>query len=140
MNLTPDALFGLANPFALAAWILLLVAPRHRFTEKWVLSGRWSLALSAAYLTLIVANLDRMDLRAFNSLSGVSTLFANPWFLLAGWIHYLAFDLWIGCWEVREAARVRVSRAALGVCLALTFLLGPIGWLAFNGAKGLRRK
>ncbi len=39
------------------------------------------------------------------SLAEVSMLFQDPWLLLAGWVHYLAFDLFIGSWEARDAAR-----------------------------------
>jgi len=31
----------------------------------------------------------------------VAQLFENRWLLLAGWVHYLAFDLFIGAWETR---------------------------------------
>ena len=41
----------------------------------------------------------------FGSLADVATLFGKPELLLAGWIHYLAFDLFIGAWEVRDAQR-----------------------------------
>jgi hypothetical protein len=36
-------------------------------------------------------------------LSAVAMLFSNPWLLLAGWTHYLAFDLFIGSWKLRDA-------------------------------------
>ena len=37
----------------------------------------------------------------FGTLEGVAELLSNRWLLLAGWIHYLASDLFIGSWEVR---------------------------------------
>jgi hypothetical protein len=60
----------------------------------------------------------------FGSLGGVARLFDHPGLLLAGWVHYLAFDLLVGLWEREEAARVGLSRRALVPCLALMFLLG----------------
>jgi hypothetical protein len=67
----------------------------------------------------------------FGSLSQVSQLFQNPYKLLAGWIHYLAFDLFVGSWEVRDAQRLGIHHLLVVPCLALTFLLGPIGLLLY---------
>jgi hypothetical protein len=61
----------------------------------------------------------------FSTLPDVATLFSNPWALLAGWIHYLAFDLLIGTWETRDAREHGVPPLWLVPCLVLTFLFGP---------------
>jgi hypothetical protein len=57
----------------------------------------------------------------------VSVLFRSPYALLAGWIHYLAFDLFTGAWEARDAAQAGISRWLVAPCLLLTFLFGPAG-------------
>jgi len=67
----------------------------------------------------------------FGSLADVAALFSQPGLLLAGWVHYLAFDLFIGAWEVRDARRHSVSHLLVIPCLITTFLLGPIGLLAY---------
>ena len=58
-------------------------------------------------------------------------LFRNPWALLAGWTHYLAFDLFIGAWEVRDAQQRGVPHLLVVPALVLTFLLGPSGLLLY---------
>ena len=55
--------------------------------------------------------------------------------LLAGWIHYLAFDLLIGTWETRDARERGLPHLLLVPCLVLTFLLGPAGWLLYMGVR-----
>jgi hypothetical protein len=61
--------------------------------------------------------------------------------LLAGWIHYLAFDLFTGAWEARDARRLRISRWLVAPCLLLTFLFGPLGLgLYLLLRAGLRKK
>ena len=67
----------------------------------------------------------------FGSLREVGMLFANPFALLAGWVHYLAFDLFIGAWEVRDAQKHQVPHLAVVPCLLLTFLFGPAGLLLY---------
>jgi hypothetical protein len=58
-------------------------------------------------------------------------LFSQPWLLLAGWIHYLAFDLFVGSWEVRDARDRGIPHLAVVPCLTLTFLFGTAGWLLY---------
>jgi hypothetical protein len=64
----------------------------------------------------------------------VAQLFADPWLLLAGWLHYLAFDLLVGTWEARDSIERGVPRWILVPCLFLTFMFGPAGWLAYVAA------
>jgi hypothetical protein len=68
----------------------------------------------------------------------VARLFENPWMLLAGWTHYLAFDLWIGSWEVRDARAHRIPHWLVLPCLFLTFMFGPAGWLLYVIVRGAR--
>ena len=62
----------------------------------------------------------------------VMRLFTNQWVVLAGWIHYLAFDLFVGGWEVRDSQARGISHWFVIPCLILTFLLGPIGFLLYH--------
>jgi hypothetical protein len=71
----------------------------------------------------------------FSTLAAVALLFTSPWVLLAGWIHYLAFDLLIGTWEARDARERGVRHLLLIPCLVLTFLFGPAGWLLYRGVR-----
>ena len=73
------------------------------------------LTLAAIYLTLFVLHARESD-GGFSSLAAVAQLFDNRWLLLAGWVHYLAFDLFIGAWETRDAmARRRAAATARAV-------------------------
>ncbi|MBA3563142.1 MAG: DUF4281 domain-containing protein [Gammaproteobacteria bacterium] len=51
--------------------------------------------------------------------------------LLAGWIHYLLFDFFVGAWIVAASAASRVPRLLVIACLSGCFLAGPIGLLAY---------
>ena len=62
-------------------------------------------------------------------------MFREPWALLAGWVHYLCFDMAVGIWLVRDAQRRGVPRTALLPCLGLTFLLGPLGLLLYSAVR-----
>ena len=51
--------------------------------------------------------------------------------LLAGWVHYLAFDLFIGAWIAKKADEIGLSRLLQGPILIATFLFGPVGLVMF---------
>lgn len=135
--LTPDFLFSLTNPLAMIGWALLVLAPRWRGTRALVLSGAWPLGLAVAYAVLIGAHYlgGHGGEGGFASLAQVAALFHNPWALLAGWVHYLCFDLFTGAWEARDAQRRGVPHWALVPALALTFLFGPVGLLVYFGVR-----
>lgn len=134
MALTPDFLFSLANPIALFGWALLVLAPRWTGTRRLVLSGALPLVLAVAYALLIGSHYlsAHGGEGGFGSLQEVATLFRDPWALLAGWVHYLCFDLGIGIWESLDAPRRGVPHLLLVPCLVLTFLLGPVGLLLYS--------
>ena len=104
--------------------------PRWRWTARLVLSGVWSALLSILYLVLAILYMPGAE-GGFGSLAEVRTLFQSDALLLAGWVHYLAFDLFIGAWEVRDAWRLNIPHVLVVPCLILTFLLGPAGLLAY---------
>jgi Domain of unknown function (DUF4281) len=128
--MTADKIFSIANAIALLSWLILLIAPRWIVTRKAILSGAIPLLLSTAYLILIVLFFGRAE-GGFDSLAGVMKLFTNEWAVLAGWIHYLAFDLFVGSWEVKDSQARRISHWLVVPCLILTFLLGPVGFLLY---------
>jgi len=131
---TAETLFKVATVGVLPGWLLLILLPRARMTERIVLSGLYPLAFALGYLVLIVAFFPSAP-GGFGSLADLSRFFANPWLLLAGWIHYLAFDLFVGAWEARDAAGRGVPHVLTVPCLILTLFFGPIGLLAYYGVR-----
>ncbi|MCC6773345.1 MAG: DUF4281 domain-containing protein [Gemmatimonadaceae bacterium] len=124
-----DTLFAIANPLPLPAWLLLLFLPRWKYTLP---IARLVLVplLSLAYAAIILLKFGEAD-GDFNSLAGVQQLFANPYALLGGWIHYLAFDLFVGTWIVEDALARQVPWWARAIPLPLTLMFGPVGLLLY---------
>lgn len=129
-----EAIFSITSTTAMAGWLLLAAAPRWRVTRALVLSGLIPLLLSAAYAILIVLFFGAAD-GGFDSLANVMKLFTNEWAVLAGWIHYLAFDLFVGSWEARDAEEHGISHWLVVPCLFFTLMLGPIGYLMYLGLR-----
>ena len=88
--MTADQLFSILNLMTVAAWLPLVFLPRVRWAATLV-PVVMPLLLAVFYVVLVAATLARSE-GGFSSLAGVRALFDNPWALLAGWTHYLAFD------------------------------------------------
>jgi hypothetical protein len=135
--LSPDAAFQAVNAFALLFWIFLAVLPKWAYTRRIVLFGG-VLLLSVAYLSL-----SSVLLSVFGdgmSLATISKGFQSPQTALLGWVHYLAFDLFVGAWEVHDSQANNISHWFVIPCLFLTFMAGPIGLLLYFILRTIRTK
>jgi hypothetical protein len=133
-----ETLFSVAGMIAVAGWLLLAVVPKQSFTP--IVAGIIApLLLAAVYLYLIAMHMQGAE-GGFGSLADVATLFQKRELLLAGWIHYLAFDLFIGAWEVRDAQRNQLPHLVVIPCLVMTFMLGPIGLLFYFAIRTAKLK
>jgi Domain of unknown function (DUF4281) len=136
---SPAQLFQAANLLALTGWLVLVVNTFMRKDASLWPARIVPLVLAAGYLFTVAPLLPGSQVD-FSSMAGVQALFANPWWVLAGWVHYLAFDLFIGSWQVNQARVLAMPRVVLLLCLGLTFMFGPVGLLLFFIAKQFLKK
>jgi hypothetical protein len=137
--MSPAEIFPIVNVAALTAWMLLALWPRQHRVPRVVAGLAVPAGLAAIYVAIVGTQWSSTR-GGFSTLDDVALLFSHPWLLLAGWIHYLAFDLLVGCWEARDARERGVPHVVVVPCLALTFLFGPAGWLAYLGVRAAYRK
>jgi hypothetical protein len=137
---TPEQVFSIVNLVAMAGWILLVVLPRQRWVTAIVTGLIVPVPFAILYSAIVFATFSSAPSGGggFLTLAGVAALFSNPWTLLAGWVHYLTFDLLIGTWEVRDSQERGLSHLLVVPCLVLTFMLGPAGWLLYMGVRSAR--
>ena len=137
--MTPETVFEITNPLALLGWILLLFAP---LMPKWsdrIAGYAIPAVLAAIYAVMLVSHAGEGE-GGFGSLAEVMALFTVPGLVMAGWLHYLAFDLFIGAWEVRTARKEGIAHWMVIPCLALTLFAGPIGLLLFLAIRAVRNR
>ena len=132
--MTLEAIFSTAGSLAMAGWLVLLVAPRRRWAN-WTVAGLAIPALLTALYTVLLATHWGGAEGGFGSLAEVAALFRTPGLLLAGWVHYLAFDLFLGAWICRRGAAEGMNPWLVRLCLPPTFLAGPAGLLLFLGLR-----
>jgi hypothetical protein len=138
--LAPDAVFRAGNALALLGWIALAASPP---SARWAprarrIAGR-ALPLGFAVLYVAMLMVHRPVQGGFGSVAEVQALFAQPGPLVAGWLHYLAFDLFVGAWIAERAAALALPHVLVLPVLLLTFGFGPAGFLAFVLLRALRR-
>lgn len=130
MTMSVEQVFSISNTVALLSWLILAVLGPKRWAASLVTGAILPLIFAVFYTALIVAHWGGSK-GGFGSLAAVQELFSDPWLLLAGWVHYLAFDLFIGSWQVRDASTKGIPHLFLIPSLILTFLFGPIGLLVY---------
>ncbi len=135
--MTPETLFSIAGAVVLPGWALLVFAPRWKWSAHLLASVVIPALLGVLYVSLLVTHY-RGAQGGFGSLAEVRRLFDQPALLLAGWVHYLAFDLFIGSWEVRDARRAGLRHGLVIPCLLLTLLFGPAGLLSYLVVRSVR--
>ncbi len=125
-TVTPESLFALMGPPVLVGWAILILGPR-RFGVLNVLPGlAIPLGLSLLYTALVLRHFAETG-GGYGSLAEVRMLFGSDWMLLAGWVHYLAFDMMVGAVLAGRMDRAGIGRLVQGPILAVTFLFGPMG-------------
>lgn len=140
MTPDPDLVFRLANGLALLCWLALVVSPPSvSWTRRvWCVCGRMvPFVLSAGYLLMFA--LTWRGEGGFGSPAEVRALFDVPGVLVAGWMHYLAFDLFVGVWIASRSAQIGLPHWVVMPLLLLTFMFGPVGLLIFLIIRSLRR-
>ena len=126
-----ETLFSLANGVALLGWILLAFAPLGR--DRVVMAARAvGVLLAVTYTILLVRALTGGGFSGdLTTLAGLTEGFSRPEAVLVGWVHYLAFDLWVGSWAIEDAGKRRIPHLAMLPVLVLTLMAGPVGLLVY---------
>lgn len=126
--MSPDVLFAYASTTAMVGWVLLVLGPRRwawfNAVPLWVIPA----VLSVGYSLIVLSRFAGMG-GGFDSLAAVAVLMGNDWGLLAGWVHFLAFDLFVGAVMAARMDRVGVGRMVQAPILGAIFMLGPLGFL-----------
>ena len=139
--MTPTEVFSYAGMITLPMWILMVALPKWKVTQFLCDYKIVPIILSLIYAVFItkglIVNEGMMD---FGSLQSVMQLFTEENAVLAGWVHYLAFDLLIGMWMLHQNKKVGIHQILMAPCLLATFMFGPLGFLLFMIMKTIKER
>ncbi len=127
-----ETLFQTSNLLSLPFWALMIFLPRWRWTRR-IMESLWPIVLFALlYAVLILPQLGGALGSLLNpTLSGIIALLSKPEAMMAGWAHYLAFDLFVGRWAYLDSRERNLSAWLMAPVLFAILMAGPIGFLLY---------
>jgi len=131
-----DLIFTITNNYALLMWLVLAFAPRRTAILTGLFYGGIGL-LAATYAGIIIPLMTGLidggsgAAPDFTTLAGVQALLSSPGGATVGWIHYLAFDLFVGLWVARNADKYGFARWLQIPILLFVLMLGPLGLILY---------
>src|SRR5687768_10007609 len=138
--MSPDSVSQISSTTAMIGWLILLIlSPFWSGFDKFLV-GVVINVFAIVYAGMFFQIFAPADFQKFGSLNGVMELFTDKTAVTAGWVHYLAFDLFTGIWIKKNANKYGIHHLILVPCLLLTFMLGPIGLLLYLLIRTIKTK
>jgi len=134
-----ETLFKLSSLTVLPFWALMIFLPRWRLTKRLISSPLVCVAPAALYAALVIPRFAEVW-RAVSSpeLSSIAALLGSPVGATVGWLHFLAFDIFVGRWIYLDGRERGVSAWVMAPALFVTLMLGPCGFLLYLIARHAR--
>lgn len=134
-----ELLFQLGNLYILPFWLLMILLPTWRVSQR-VLGSFWSVVppalLYAVGLVLTMSsNPGAMAEIANPTLGGIAALLGTPAGAAVGWLHFLAFDLFVGRWAYLDSRGRGYSVWWVSPALFFVLMSGPLGLLLYLGGR-----
>lgn len=137
--MTASGIFSICNLMVMPMWLLMIFLPKWKVTRFLIDYKIIPILLSLVYVVYIGISLKTGGMMDFGSLSSVKQLFTVDNAVLAGWVHYLAFDLLIGMWMLDQNKNIGIHQLLMAPCLFFTFMFGPVGFLLFTIIKSIKK-
>lgn len=131
-----ELVFSAVGFLAMIGWAMLVFSPVLGAISDRIAGLAIPVVLSCGYLVMLL--FFPAETGGFGSFADVMQLFSSPQAVMAGWVHYLAFDLLVGAWICRQGRSEHMSFWLILPCLPVTFLFGPAGYLLFSSIRGIR--
>jgi hypothetical protein len=138
--MTPSEVFLIVNILAFPMWLLMIGLPKWKVTRVLIDFKIIPLLLAVIYAIYIISAMLTGPAMDFGSLQSVMGLFTSENAVLAGWVHYLTFDLLVGMWMLDENRTLKIHPLLMVPCLIGTFMLGPIGFLVFMIMRAFKKQ
>jgi hypothetical protein len=135
-----ETMFLTAQAVQLVGWAALFAYPLIGRRRAVLVARAVTALLALLYLCWFLPYAAAIPRDMGYSLAAIAGAFETRELLLAGWIHYLVLDLFLGSWEAEHAERWGVSYPPLASSLFLTMMAGPLGLLVYFACAGLARR
>jgi hypothetical protein len=129
---TIDTLYMWINLGVLPFWFILILFPQSHLSRIFVTSIFPFFILSGVYIFILYKSyLIGYDFDGnfslYLGLSELSRLFEDHLYIMIFWTHFIAINLFIGGWIVKDSQKFSINKVLMAVPLIVTYLIGPIG-------------
>ena len=127
-----ETLYMWVNIGVLPFWLMLIFFPQSHLCRIFVASIFPILLLSGAYIFVLyksyLIGYDFIgNFSLYLSLDELSRLFEDHLYLMLFWIHFIAINLFIGGWIVKDSQKFYINKITISIPLIITYFIGPIG-------------
>jgi hypothetical protein len=127
-----ERIFSLSGLLVFPFWLLMIFVPHWRWTQRILQSPLVAVASALLYAVLVIPQIGVLAPELLRpSLSSIAALLATPAGATIGWIHFLAFDLFVGRWIYLDSHERGITAWVISPVLFLTFLFGPLGFVSY---------
>ena len=133
-----DLVYGLTGMLIIVCWGVLILHPDRR--SRLITGPKYAVPVlfGLIYAGIMMAKFFGSG-GGYGSIAEVRALFAHDDILLAGWLHYLAYDFFIGVWIAEHADRMGLSRQIQAAILIVAFMFPPMGLVLFLATRAASR-
>ena len=129
---TIETLYMWINLGVLPFWFILIVFPETHLSRIFVTSIFPFLILSGVYIFILYKSyLIGYDFDGnfslYLGLNELSRLFEDHLYIMIFWTHFIAINLFIGGWIVKDSQKFSINKVLMAMPLIMTYLIGPIG-------------
>ncbi len=129
---TIETLYMWINLGVLPFWFILIVFPQSHLSRIFVTSIFPIFILSGVYIFILYKSyLIGYDFDGnftlYLGLNELSRLFEDHLYIMIFWTHFIAINLFIGGWIVKDSQKFSINKVLMAVPLIMTYLIGPIG-------------
>ena len=131
-------LFSLSNLLTIPLWLLMIFAPTWSWTRR-IIGSLWTLVPAALmYALLVLPGVGGIFGNLLNpTLETIRTLLGTPQGTTIGWVHFLAFDLFVGRWAYLDSRERGLNPVLTSITLFFVLMLGPFGLLLYLALRSL---
>ncbi len=136
-----EMVFTLSNLFVLPFWALMIFLPHWRWTQR-IMRRLWPVVvLAGVYTVLLLTQIGGAAGSLLNpTLNGIAGLLGTPAGAAVGWVHFLAFDLFVGRWAYLDSRERGISAWLVSPTLFFVFMAGPFGLLLYLAVRWLPQR
>jgi hypothetical protein len=129
-----NLIFSLSSLLVMPFWFLMIFLPRWKTTKTIIASPYIVIPAALLYAALVIPNIGSTFAQLANpNLEGISRLLGSSSGATIGWVHFLAFDLFVGRYAYLESQKRNLNPFLMALVLFSILMYGPLGMLVFLG-------